>query len=170
MKRNIILGLLLSLSIGLLGNSLQAKTYQIGNLVITNPWARASAGMMKKGAAYIPKLMNNGQTQDRLIAVSSAIAKKVELHLSSVENGIAIMRHVDGLNLKPGKSAVLRPGGYHIMMMGLHAPLKIGQSFPITLTFEKAGKIEVVFTVRKSGSSYGSKMDHGKMKHGKIKP
>jgi len=163
MKHTLILSTVLVLLAGILTGNVQAKDYQLGKIVISDPWARTSPSRAKNGAAYIPKLMNHGQAMDRLIAVSSTIAKKTELHLSTVEDGIAKMHHVKGINLAPGKPAVMKPGGYHIMLMGLSAPLKMGDSFSLILTFEKAGKIEVMVPVKKSNRPHGMKMDHGKM-------
>ena len=153
MKHTLILSTVLVLLAGILTGNVQAKDYQLGKIVISDPWARTSPSRAKNGAAYIPSL----------IAVSSTIAKKTELHLSTVEDGIAKMHHVKGINLAPGKPAVMKPGGYHIMLMGLSAPLKMGDSFSLILTFEKAGKIEVMVPVKKSNRPHGMKMDHGKM-------
>jgi periplasmic copper chaperone A len=164
MKNQFLLSLIAATSIFFTSGITLAKDYKIGDLMISNPWARASAGPAKTGAAYIGKISNHSQNSDRLISATSPAAKRVQVHNSIVENGIAKMRHVEALNLKPGQSVALKPGGYHIMMMGLNAPLRTGQSFPLTLIFEKAGKITLTVDVRKIGSSHKMKMDHGKMK------
>lgn len=120
-----------------------AHEYKLGELEIIHPWARASAGEAKNGAVYL-EIVNNGATADRLIGASTAVADHAELHMHVSENGILKMRPVDGgIDLAPGAHVVLKPGGLHVMLMGLAAPLQEGESFPISLTFEKAGAIEV---------------------------
>lgn len=165
MTHKILLNTLIATAFLLASNGVFAKDYQLGDIKISTPWARASAGPAKTGAAYIVKISNTGTKIDRLIGVAGSIAKRVETHTNIIENNIAKMRHVNAIDIHPGHSTSLKPGGYHIMMMGLHAPLKVGQTFPLTLTFEKAGKIEVTVEVRKIGAGRKMKMDHGKMKH-----
>jgi copper(I)-binding protein len=166
-KRTITYTILLILGAGGLSGAVQAKEYQLGNLVISDPWARFTPGLVRNSAAYIPKLVNNGRQMDRLVNVSSTIAEKVELHRTIVENNIVKMRHVDGVDLEPGKSVTIKPGGYHIMLKGLYAPLVVGQSFPLKLTFEKAGDLEVTVVVRKFEKPLDVKMNHHN--HGTMK-
>lgn len=143
--------------------SFQAKAddYKLGNLEIMHPWARASAGMARNGAAYIRQIVNHGTAIDRLVGVSTAAAMKAELHATIMEGGLMKMRPVEAVEVKPGGPAVLQPGGIHIMLRGLHAPLKPGGAFPVTLIFEKAGKIEVSVMID-TAAGKGS-MDRGKM-------
>ncbi len=164
MSRNIIFSLIVTATILFIASDLHAKDYKVGNLMISDPWARASAGPVKTGAAYIGKISNHGSSMDRLIGATSPTAKRVTVHNSIIENGIAKMRHVKTMDIHPGHAASLKPGGYHIMLMGLKAPLKAGSSFPLTLEFEKAGKIEVTVDVKKIGHASKMNMDHGKMK------
>ena len=77
-----------------------------------------------------------------------------------MENGIARMRPVDAVAVAPDAPAVFQPGGYHVMIMGLKGPLKEGETFPLTLTFEKAGDVTVDVMVMKKAA-----MDHGMHKH-----
>jgi len=144
-----------------------AGEIKLGQLEIKAPWARASAGKAKNGAAYITQIINHGAAADRLVAVSSDVAMKTEIHNHIKDGGIMKMRKVDGVDVKPGHPAVLKPGGYHIMMMGLKAPLKMGDMFHVTLEFEKAGKIKVMVPIMKVGASSGPMMNHDmkKMKH-----
>jgi periplasmic copper chaperone A len=142
-----------------------AKDYKVGDLTIANAWARASAGQARTGAAYIGNISNHGNKMDRLISATSPVAKRVEIHNNIIENGVAKMRQVTAIDINPGHPIALKPGGYHIMFMGLHAPLKIGETFPLTLSFEHAGKIDLAIEVRKIGSSRSMNMKHGKMKH-----
>ena len=120
-------------------------------------WARATPGGSKTAAVYLT-LVNKGLAGDRLVAVSTGVAGRAELHITTTENGIARMRPVAALDMKPGTTTVLKPGGYHIMLRDLKHPLTEGQSFLLSLTFEKAGKMDVTVTVEKAGA-----MDSGSM-------
>jgi periplasmic copper chaperone A len=118
---------------------------------ISHAWARATASNAKTGAAYLT-IVNNGSGDDRLVAISGPVAAKAELHVSAMDNGVMKMRPLAAVDVKPGATAELKPGGMHIMLVGLAAPLKEGQSFPLALTFEKAGTIPVTVTVEKAGA------------------
>jgi hypothetical protein len=134
-----------------------AHDYTLGDLTIVHPWARASAGEAKNGAAYLD-VINNGSETDRLIAASTPAAEHAELHMHAAENGIMKMRPVEAIEIAPGQHIVLQPGGFHLMLMGLAAPLVEGESFPLTLTFEKAGNIEVSAEIASVGTMHS---DHG---------
>jgi copper(I)-binding protein len=118
---------------------------------ITHAWARATAATAKTGGAYLT-IANKGASDDRLVAVAGTVAAKAELHVTSMDNGVMKMRPLPAVDIKAGGQAELKPGGMHIMLVGLAAPLKEGQTFPLTLTFEKAGKVEVTVTVEKAGA------------------
>ena len=169
MKTKIFLNAIAAVTILLFNQDVTAKDYQIGDLKISEPWARSSPSRAKTGAAYVTKISNHGSKIDRLIDASAPVAKRVEVHTNIIENGIAKMRHVKAIDINPGHSITLKPGGYHIMLMGLKAPLKIGDIFPLTLTFEKAGEIKVMTEIRKIGGSHSHKMSPGKMSPGKMK-
>ena len=128
---------------------------------VVKAWARASAGMAKNGGAYLT-VLNGGKEGDRLVAAEAGIAKKVELHTHINDNGVMKMRQVDGIDVPAGKGVMLKPGSYHVMFMGLNNPLKEGEKFPLTLTFEKAGKKTVEVTVMGVGAMKpgGHGMDH----------
>jgi hypothetical protein len=135
-----------------------ANDYKAGDISISHPWARASAGKAKAGAAYIT-ITNNGTHVDRLIKMATPVAKKASLHTHKVEGDIMRMRPVKAVEVNPGEPTVMKPGGLHVMLMGLKAPLKEGAAFPLTLTFEKAGAIEVRVMVMKVGSMGHDKHD-----------
>ena len=135
-----------------------AHEYKLGDLVIDQPWARASAGNAKSGAAYLA-IANHGSGPDRLIGASSP-AGQAELHNNVSEDGIMKMRPVEAVDLAPGETVVLEPGGLHLMLMGLAEPLVEGKTFPLTLTFEKAGSIHVEVKVEGVASMHG---DHDDM-------
>jgi len=118
-----------------------------GTLQITEPWARESPPTMTNGAVYMT-LTNTGSETDRLLEGSGEVAETIELHTHIMENHVAKMRKVESIEVATGQPTVLQPGGLHIMLIGLKQPLTAGQTFPLTLRFEKAGEIPVEVTVR----------------------
>ncbi|HYQ92489.1 MAG TPA: copper chaperone PCu(A)C, partial [Candidatus Competibacteraceae bacterium] len=116
---------------------------------IEQPWARETPPTVTNGAAYMT-LLNRGDQPDRLLGVSGEVAKTIELHTHLMEGGQMKMRPVAAIEVKPGEPTVLKPGGLHIMLIDLKQPLVAGQHFPLTLNFEKAGKIPVEVTVTKT--------------------
>jgi copper(I)-binding protein len=112
-----------------------------------HPWARASLGAHQTGAAYMT-LVNFGSTADRLIAISTPAAKRAQLHGHSMDDqGVMKMRPVDGIEVPPKGETTLQPGGLHVMLMGLRAPLKEGESITMTLRFKQAGEIDVTVAI-----------------------
>ncbi len=124
-----------------------AQDYRLGDLQVERPWARASIGQVRSGAAYFA-VTNNGTAPDRLIAVQSKVADRSALHTHRMDAGVMRMRPVEAVEVAPGAPVVLRPGGLHVMLMGLRRPLEEGARFPLTLTFERAGKLEVEVEIR----------------------
>jgi copper(I)-binding protein len=120
-------------------------------IIVSNAWARASAGPAKTGAAYAT-VTDNGPP-DRLISVSTPIAGRADLHESRNENGVMQMRPVSSLPLATGKPLTLAPGGYHVMLMDMRKPLQAGDSFPLTLTFEHAPPVTVQVNVAPAGAA-----------------
>jgi periplasmic copper chaperone A len=127
-----------------------AAMAQTNQLEVTNAWARATPGKAENGAAY---LTIQSPAADRLVSVSSPVAKKAELHTMSMEGMVMKMRPLAGLDIPAGQPVTLKPGGEHIMLEGLGAPLREGQSFPLTLTFEKAGTRTVTVAIEKPGAA-----------------
>lgn len=125
---------------------LAAHDYTLGAIEIGHPAARAAPPAARTGAGYLT-LTNTGAGEDRLVAASGAIAARIEIHETTVTDGVARMRPLDGLLLPPGQTVALEPGGVHLMLIGLSAPLTEGESVPVTLTFEQAGEIEVELAV-----------------------
>mgnify|MGYP001333973401 CR=1 FL=1 len=122
-----------------------AHEIRAADLVIEHPWARASIGAARTGAAYMT-IRNEGTAPDRLVAAASEVAETAELHTHVAEGDVMRMRPVAAIEIPPGGAVELRPGGLHLMLMGLRAPLREDEVFPATLTFERAGavKIEIV--------------------------
>jgi copper(I)-binding protein len=138
-----------ALAIVLGAGALQAQSP--GTISIEKPFSRATPGGAQVGAGYMT-IINKGTAADKLIAASSPAADKVQVHEMSMDGGVMKMRELTGgLPIDAGKTVSLAPGGYHLMMMGLKAPLKTGDKVPVTLTFEKAGKVEVTLDVQAIG-------------------
>jgi len=134
-----------------------------GDVTVSKPWARASAGMAKAGAAFM-SITNATGMDDTLIAAKADVSKKVELHTHIMDGGVMKMREVEGgIPVKSGATQELKPGSYHVMFMGLTAPLKEGATFPVTLVFKHAGEKTINVTVMGAGSMGGMAMDHSKM-------
>jgi periplasmic copper chaperone A len=154
-----------------LGAVARADEVKAGDLVISQAWSRATPGGAKIGAGYFT-IENKGSAADRLVAISSEAAGKVEVHEMAMNNGVMKMRPVDnGLTIEPGKTVTLAPGGYHLMLMDLKAPLKQGDSVPLTLEFEKAGKVAVTLDVQGVGAKGpGGAESGGSMMMMKKKP
>ena len=123
---------------------------QPAQLEVNNAWARATAGKADTGVAYVAI---QSPTADRLVSLSTPVAKKAELHTMSMQGMVMKMRPLSGLDIPAGQPVTLKPGGEHIMLMGLSQPLRAGQTFPLTLDFEKAGSRTVTVTVEKAGAT-----------------
>ncbi len=134
------------------------------DLAIDQPWARATIGQTPNGVAYLT-VTNNGKTGDRLVATHTPVAKHASLHTHTMTGGMMRMEAVPGIDLAAGETVSFAPGGLHVMMMGLHQPLREGASITLTLTFEQAGKIEIQVPVLAPASMGPAKaMGHGDMK------
>jgi copper(I)-binding protein len=138
-----------------------AHSYKAGSLEIGHPWSRETAPGAAVGAGYF-KVTNTGSESDKLTGVETPGAEKVEMHESTNENGVAKMRMVNAIEIPPGETA-LKPGGYHLMLMGLKEALAEGMRVPAVLIFEKAGRVEVELAVENMG--YGGGHDQGGHKH-----
>ena len=133
-----------------------AHEFSAKDVTVAHPWARATPGGVNVGGAFleIKAAPGNG---DRLIGGKSPVAGSVEIHSHVIDQGVARMRRVEAIAIKGGTSVVLKPGGYHVMLMDLKQPLKEGDLLKLTLSFEKAGDIEVEATVE----PIGAKGPHG---------
>lgn len=134
-----------------------AQDYKLGSLEISQPWTRATAPTAKAGGGYVT-ITNKGTTPDRLIAVRSAVSDKAEIHEMKMEGNVMRMRELaKGLEIPPGATVELKPGGYHIMFMELKAPFAKDAKVPVTLVFEKAGSIDVELLVQAMGAQSPAK-------------
>jgi copper(I)-binding protein len=120
-----------------------AQNLKAGDILIDRAIARATMPGQTSGAAYLT-LENTGKSFDKLLSVASPAAKSAEIHSMSMDGNVMKMREVPHIELKPADKIMMKPGdGYHIMLIGIHQPLKAGDKIPLTLTFEKAGKAQV---------------------------
>jgi len=162
MRRAATLTLVFLLALAVNGQVL-AQNPDANSIAVDQPWARATPAGAKTGATYMT-VINNGKSADRLLGATTPLADKVQFHSVSEENGVSRMREMRAVEVAPGAKATFSPGGMHIMMVGLKQPLKEGQTFPLTLVFEKAGKIDVTVSVAKVGAMQHG--DMGPMMHG----
>jgi copper(I)-binding protein len=138
--------------VNLPGTPALAQELKAGDLVITQAWSRATPGGAKTGGGYLT-IENKGSAPDRLIGGSADISDKIQVHEMAMNNGVMTMRPLDqGLSIEPGKTVKLAPGGYHLMMFDLKGPLKQGDKVPVTLEFEKAGKVKLTLDVQGMGA------------------
>ena len=149
-----------------LTHPVHAEDVTAGSVKISAPWARATPKGATVGAGYMT-ITNNGSAPDRLISGASDVSNRFEIHEMTMDNGVMRMRPIaKGMELKPGQSVELKPGGNHVMFLGLKKPLAQGEHVKATLAFEKAGKVEVDFTIESIGAQTGGGHAMPGMKHG----
>lgn len=119
-----------------------AQEYTQGDMRVMRPWMLEVPPVSANGAAYLT-IRNQSAQDDVLISVESAAAESVEIHEHVHRNGLMKMQKIDALLVKAGSDVPFAPGGYHLMLMGLHQPLKAGERFPVTLHFKAAGDMQV---------------------------
>lgn len=136
-----------------------------GDLRIHEPWARATIGVAQTAAAYLT-VVNQGAQDDRLIGVSTPVADAAMLHKSVMdENGVMKMRPLEAIDVPAGGEVKLEPGGMHVMLMGVHQPLKAGDHFPMTLSFERAGDVAVTVHVADAAAGSAEQGSGGQESH-----
>lgn len=138
--------------LALAGAPAHARDYTLGALHVVEPYARATPPGARTAGAWF-RIENRGTRNDELVGVASPVADSVELHVMRMEGKVAQMRPVSGIGIPGGATVALTPGGYHVMLVGLHRPLVAGGSFPLTLSFAKAGKIDVEVSVIALGAA-----------------
>jgi len=152
--------------VALIATAASAHDYKVGSLEIKQPWVRATPKGAPVGGGFMT-ITNKGTAPDRLVGGASTAAGKFEIHEMKMENGVMKMRPLaNGLEIKPGQTVEFKPGSYHLMFMGLKLPFEKGARVQATLTFEKAGKVDVEYVVEAVGAP--APTDHGgmKMEHG----
>lgn len=125
---------------------------------VTDPWVRGTVPQQQATGAFMQITSAQG---GKLVSASSPVAGVVEIHEMAMDGNVMKMRAIPGLDLPPGKAVDLKPGGYHVMLMGLKQPLKDGETVPLTLVVEgKDGKretIDVKAPVKALGASHSMK-------------
>ncbi|MGJ8618268.1 MAG: copper chaperone PCu(A)C [Sulfitobacter sp.] len=141
--------------------TLLATSAFAGEIMIKDPYVRSSTPTSQTGAAFMT-VMNHTDSDDRLIAATSDVAGRVELHTHIEDaNGVMKMTEIEGgIPIAAGEMHMLKRGGDHVMFMGLTGPLEQGSEIAVTLTFEKAGDVQVQIPV-----DHERKPDHGAMSH-----
>lgn len=143
------------LALSMAAPSAVAHDYKAGPIEIAHPWSRATPKGASVAGGYL-KLTNTGETPDRLVAGSSEISGRFEIHEMSMDKGVMRMRPLrNGLEIKPGQTVELKPGSFHVMFLDLKKPLQQGERIKGTLVFEKAGTVAVEFAVEAIGASPG---------------
>jgi copper(I)-binding protein len=128
-----------------------ADEFRAGDVAVVAPWARASAGRTATGVVYVG-LSNLGDESEQLISVATPVAAEAAVHETSREHGMMSMRPLKSVELPANEIIRLEPGGLHIMLTHLSSPLVEGETFPMTLTFRRAGTIGIQVEVRGVGA------------------
>lgn len=158
-----MLTVLCALALGFSGSTLAAGD-AVSPVTVHDAYAYATAEGQANGAAFLT-IGNAGAEADRLTAVSAGISETAEMHTLVMDGDVMKMRKVESFDVPAGGTATLKPGGDHIMLMGLKTRLAEGSDFPLTLTFEKAGPVDVTVHVMKPGMAHEG-MAHEGMGHG----
>lgn len=144
---------LAAIAIVALGDVASAHEYKVGPIEIGHPWTRATPKGASVAGGYL-KITNKGSQPDTLTGGSADGAGRFEIHEMSMDGGVMKMRPLPGgLTVKPGETVELKPGSYHVMMLDLKGQIQQGKNVKGTLTFEKAGKVDIEYAVEAAGSS-----------------
>jgi periplasmic copper chaperone A len=135
---------------GLLGTATAAAAGPA--ITVAKAWARATTSAGATGVVYL-SLADIGPAADRLIGVATPVAAHADMHIMVMEGNVMQMRPVDAVDVKPGERIEFKPSGLHIMLTDMKQPLTRGERFPVTLDFEKAGKVDVEVLVLPIGAS-----------------
>jgi len=141
------------IALALASTAALAADFPLKSLDIRDPFARATPPGAKSAGVFMT-IENKGKDADRLVAASSPAAGIVEIHEMRMDGGMMQMREIKGLDVAPGATVELKPGGYHVMLMDLKQPLKEGETLPVTLKFEKAGSVEVKAAIGAMGAGH----------------
>lgn len=146
LRRSLIASVLLA-NLALLACAHAEPRSETPALQVTDAWSRPTVAVVKVGVAYM-RIRNAGADDDVLLSVSSPRAASVEIHQTTMNDGVMQMRPLDDVPIPAGKTVVLEPGATHLMLMGLKSPLQIGERVPLQLVFLRAGPVDVESEVR----------------------
>ena len=142
-----------------------AHEYKVGAIDIGHPWSRPTPNEANVAGGYLT-ITNKGKTADRLIGGSSPAADQIEVHEVVDVDGMAKTRPIaNGIEIKPGKTVELKPGALRIVLLGLKEPFKVGQKIKGTLTFEKAGSVDIIYNVEENAGAAVSGVNGVAHKH-----
>ena len=141
-----------------------AASPALAQVGIDHPWIRATAPGAKVAGGFMT-ITNGASAPDRLVGAASSIAERVELHVSTHEDGMMKMRQVQAIDVPAGGRFELKPGGTHLMFVNITRQIKQGETIPVTLTFEKAGEVRADYVVGGLGAMGPGGAGHGTMKH-----
>jgi copper(I)-binding protein len=130
-----------------------AHSFERGDVQVRHPWSRATPPGAKIGVGFM-EIRNRGSTPDRLLAITTPAARRVEMHVTRREGDVLKMRQVESFDIPARERLELRPGGGHLMLVDLVQPLKKGERVPMTLRFERAGELELELEVQELGSRH----------------
>lgn len=153
MKRNVMAILMATLGLSF---AVQAQNAKVGSVQIENAYTRATVPGQQAAGGFM-KIENKGAA-DQLVSASSPVAGEVRLHEMAMEGNVMKMRQVKDIAVPAGGAVELKPGGLHLMLMNIKAPLTAGETVPVKLKFAKAGEVEVKMPVNAMGNP-------GAMKH-----
>ena len=156
MRRTLLRAVLMTsatfVSLPFLGAPVVAHDFRAGDLAIDHPWTRAVGAAAPTAAGYMV-IRNTGAAPDRLVSAETPRAARVEMHAMSVTDGIMRMRPIDGgIALPPGGEVRFAPGSLHLMLIGPQGGFEQGARVPVTLVFERAGRITVELAVDAAGA------------------
>jgi len=144
-------------------SQVHAEDYKVGSIQITQPWARATPKGASAGAAYMT-VTNSGTTAQHLNCVSSDVATECQIHEMSMDGGVMKMRPLQGgLEVKPGETVTLKPGSFHLMLVGLKQPLQTGTSIEATFKVDGGSTVQVAFPVAAIGAPAPGSVPGGQM-------
>jgi hypothetical protein len=142
----------LALALLAMAPAARAADYDVGSIHISQPWSRATPKGAASAAGYMT-ITNKGTAPDRVNCVSSDAAAQCQIHIMSMQDGVMKMRPVEGgLEILPGQTVTLKPGGLHMMLTDLKHPLEAGSSMKATLKFDHAGTVDVEYPVAAIGA------------------
>ena len=130
-----------------------AHNHEKGDIQVRHPWSRATPPGAKVAVGYM-EIRNRGSEPDRLLSASTAVAERVEMHITERDGEVMKMREVKAFEIPARERYELRPGGSHLMLVDIVRPLKKGQRFTMTLRFERAGELEVEVEVQEIGARH----------------
>ena len=142
----------LTVAFSLCAGIASAQSYTFDNLRIDHPYVRPTPPGARAGGAYF-EIENRGAQADRLLRVSTTAAGSAEIHSMSMDGNVMRMRAVAAMDIPPHATAALKPNGYHVMLLDLKRSLAVGDTVPLTLTFEKGGVVEVPARVEPLGAA-----------------